>query len=112
MCVSEYHLGVSLIQKSLKDFLKPYVPGRLFGRNRACDWSSVSDPAVACFVGLAPIFYDPLSTSDYACSPAEDFGYPRGKPCVMIKASTYNEIWCSAAPSSQRQNHHQSLFSR
>ncbi len=66
----------------MRDFIRQYSHGKYPGASRKCKWHSNSTLDAWCHVSKRRLID---WTHDVYCSKAEDYGYPMGQPCILLK---------------------------
>ena len=75
------------------EYVKPYLKfGSFAGASEKCDWTTQLTETTRCFVSNRK-FID--WSTDYPCTKAENFGYARGMPCVLLKVTTMSDSACA-----------------
>ena len=75
-------LKIFFLQKSIRDYLKPYGHGKYPGTSLKCRWEDRIDKQNWCHVSRRKLID---WTHDVHCSRSENFGFALAQPCIILK---------------------------
>ena len=75
-------LKIFFLQKSIRDYLKPYGHGKFPGTSLKCRWEDRIDKQNWCHVSRRKLID---WSHDVQCSRSENFGFALAQPCIILK---------------------------